>query len=363
MVLRLIKGIFLIIAFLTLASIVNSCTATSREESGIELSVPEGNYVLEEVLPEGSLLLSNQDKEIPTDVSREYVIWQNGNITSLTLPGDPLCQTGTYYKRPGMLPDGRLGFVKLCVKWLDRPVGQREEYTLVAFDLGTGEVEQIMTEPIYGETRLGNFTWNPDMTKGIMQEGSLDGTFYWVTPDGPEPMDVTITEGRRSWSFADTVTLWFSSEIDSTLDIPIGMADEPAWSPDGQKIAFMAASLKVMDYEGISRARVPFNMYLMNSETLEPVKVLENIASPNLLKWSPESDWLLLDGCMGWIQKCGLWVFEPETERLEFVASGDFWGADWVSSEEIVSSYCVEKDIVCKEYKLMQYNISEIVNR
>lgn len=354
MVFKLRKIFFISLLLLLLFTIV-SYGLDRGDITSEEIYVPGSNYRLEETLPGGALLMSGLD----ADGLDKYVVLQNEKIASINLPNDPACQTGTHYEKPRMLPDGRLGLIEFCVRSLEVPVWERGEYTLVAFDLNNRSIEQIMNESFYGESRLGNFTWNPDMTRGVMNEGDLGATLYWLTPEGPKPMNIIVEEGKRSWSLADGLANLTSTELDPDLRNKVGRADKPAWSPDGNTIAFVA-SPKAVDKEGLARIGVPFNLYFMSPNSLEPEKVLENIYNPLSIKWSPNSSALIIDGCIGLLRRCGLWVYFPQEEKLELVAPGDFWGASWLSDTKIVASFCIDEDIVCQEYSLMKYDISSI---
>lgn len=336
---------------------ITGCTLAQSPISAVEdIAVPDGRYRLEEVMPSGKLLLSDS-LDFQGDKIERYVILDNRDMYPLSLPQDESCLTGTFYNTPTMLPDGRLGFIKFCVKSMEEPLGKRGEHSLVALDLEQGTLEPIMVEPLYDEIQ-GYFTWNPDMSKGIIGDADLYGTLHWISPESPEPMDIILGEGNLSWSLADALSILTSGKLlDGSLN-QIGRAEGPAWSPDGNTIAFVA-SPEAITYEGIFRTQAPFHLYLMDSTELMPRAVLDNIFNPTRVKWSPNSQVLLIDACIGDPTRCGLWMYSPHMDRLDLVAPGElFYGAGWLSEDIIVAGYCIEEvNSACSRYTIRKYHL------
>lgn len=337
------------------------CSQKQSQIAGEEIVLPKGQYRFEEVLPGGQFLLSERSDDLNWNVLHyPYVIFNDGQVTPLALPDDPDCLTGTFYERPQMLPSGKLGFVRFCVKSLELPVGQREEFTLVALDLQSGELERIMKEPAYDREPISNFTWNPSMSKGVLGIGGLDATLYWIGPEGPEPMEIMVGEGDQRWLLSDAL-INFPANIDDENSARIGRATRPAWSPDGQTIAFLASPIAV-NRSGPARAGVPFNLYYMSPEELHPQEVLKGIYNFRTVKWSPDGESLLIDGCMGLLRRCGLWIYVPEENEQHLIAPGrKFWGSSWLSDDEIITSHCEDQEeLTCTNFLLMRYDISGI---
>lgn len=102
------------------------CTIDPAGETGQEIALPNDQLRLEEVLANDQFLFSQRSSNGRwNNTAPSYVLLSNGELNPLSLPTDASCLTGTVYQRPSLLPDGRLGFVKRCVRSLEAPVGER----------------------------------------------------------------------------------------------------------------------------------------------------------------------------------------------------------------------------------------------
>lgn len=338
------------------------CTADPADETGLEIVLASEDLRLQTVFPDGRLLFDISSEDNRWDnYEPEYALLSSGTLTPLTLPIDPACLTGARYLRPSSLPDGRLGFIKQCRKSLEGLPTDRGEFLLVAFDLQTGDMEQIVAKPLYIQASIVNYSWNPAMTQGVASTGDLMGTFYWIFPDGPKPIDMTIGDGAQAWVLSDAITELYDPDL-AYDDWPrVGRASRPTWSPDGKRIAFFA-SPSAMRLDGLARAGVPFNLYLMTPTDFEPRVVLERIFYEFALEWSPDGESLLIDGCMGPLRRCGLWTYSVTSGKSNLIVTGDkFFGSDWLSNTKIITSRCRDpEELICSSYALMQYDLSEI---
>jgi Tol biopolymer transport system component len=75
----------------------------------------------------------------------------------------------------------------------------------------------------------------------------------------------------------------------------MGRAASPAWSPDGGQIAFIASPASVGS-EGQSRTGKPWNLYVMDSQQLQPRRVVSNIHYATSVSWSPDGTHLAFGG-------------------------------------------------------------------
>jgi len=164
----------------------------------------EGQYFLLETLPDGKLLLDKEEVADLNDGRINFYVLDNKEVYPLILPDDAACVTGTHYSRAGLLPDGRIGLVKFCVDSLSEPPAERGDYSLVAFDLTQHVITPLMDGFLYPGLQQ-SFTWNQDMSRGVMAVGTLDSTLYWLSPDGPEPMQVVVGEGEATGPSPDSL--------------------------------------------------------------------------------------------------------------------------------------------------------------
>ena len=160
-----------------------------------KLDLPPENYGSIEWLPDGRLVISIPDTDTVNNQNRiKYFLFDNEEINEILLPEDPLCRWQEYVL-PTNLPDGRLGLAKNCGgRWPDKAPGLDMAAYLMAYNFDTGIIEQIVSEPLPARLGLGGiFSWNPDMSRGVIAGGSLFRTLYWVTPTGSMPMEAFHT--------------------------------------------------------------------------------------------------------------------------------------------------------------------------
>lgn len=336
--------------------LVTACNQSVHVE---EVVVLEGHYSLVDILPDNQLLLDKEEPVTLNDGKVALYVLDDQELSPLSLPDDDTCVTGTYYERPSMLPDGRLGLVKFCVASLSEPLAERGDHTLIALDLDSYTIAPIMEQPLYS-VRQGSFTWNPDMSKGVMSVGYLAGTLHWLTPQGPEPMQVWVGDGQQQWSLAEALKHLTCATLCNSDSLPVGIARTPDWSLDGSTIAF-TASPAAMSLEGPFRLYAPYRLYLMDVIELKPNVATDNLYQPQLVRWSPDSQRLLLDACAGLTRRCGLWIYSLTSGSLEWVTTRDHsQGVAWLSESEIVMGYCVEAEgNECRQTAIREIHLDE----
>lgn len=309
------------------------------------LEVPPDWY--HEVLrfPDGRIFLHIKDL-------RYYVLGEN-RVLEIPFPWDKRC-VNVKYDLPKVLPDGRLAFREFCGQlWRDRPLGLGDAHFLVAYDWQASRMIPIIDAPL--PPVLYDATWSPDMQRGVVASGSLDGTLSWLTPQGIEPMTITVGAGDRAWR----LDVYFPGATPYPERDDVGIARNPAWSPDGQYIAFWASSAAIGKV-GLARAVVPYDLYLLDPKTLA-WRVLTRGVSEGALTyaqyWSPDSQWILFSGGIG--GETGLWIVSPGDGQLQLVDrtnGGAFAGFNWRTDHTIVAVKCTDSS--CYKSSVLEYDVS-----
>ena len=249
-------------------------------------------------------------------------------LSPFNLPNDATCIRYTrYYVRGGVLPDGRLGLLKDCGGQSLRSVG-----SVFAYNWQTGELEKLVQGPLPEVFSLRSYTWNPQMTRGIQVMGdALYSTIYWITPESALPMDVEVEDQGLTWNLRD----FYDGKQ------RVGSADFPAWSPDGNTIAFFATTYGLQE-EPLPKLNVKSELYLMNISDMKPKQILQGIANASRLRWSPDSKRLAFSGCIGFPLECGLWLYSLDTKSLALVDHGDFADITWITNQELAAIKNIE---------------------
>lgn len=231
------------------------------------------------------------------------------------------CKDFIGYLMKGILPDGRIGFLG-CGETVGSTLG------VFAYEWKTGEIEPLVKGPLVQGYLPKDFTWNPEMTRGVqeMVSGGAQGTIYWISPDGISPMDVEIEDQGLKWNLKD-----YYDGKDRT-----GLVRFPSWSPDGKTIAFFASTYGIREKPEL-KPNIKYELYFMDPYELKPVQILQGITDAYRLSWSPDSKYLLFDGCVGLRLKCALWLYSLESKSLSLVAKGDFQDFIWITNDKVVA--------------------------
>jgi WD40 repeat protein len=337
---------------LTLILSIITCTLLSCSKA---TSLPEYNDISEQteysVLNFPSVRFDNliwrtdgaivalQDESI-RPLRQPYALEGDDKMRYLDLGQDNNCEH-TKYRYPTQLPDGRLGWIKWCVK---DNLSTDASY-IVAYDWRTGQLEQIVQNPLKHFDISGCFSWNSDMTKGIQAvSNGLTGTLNWLTRVGPEPVRITLRDGSRVWDL--------SKDFETNGSREGGRISCPAWSPNGDQIAVFV-SFDAMGVQGAARLDEQSQLVLLSPETGESESVLSGIYYPEFIEWSPDGENIAFVGDL----TNELWVFNVETRSLFLIdKDGEFDDLSWSpDSRNIAVLWCDQME--CEKSEIRQYTL------
>jgi hypothetical protein len=239
-------------------------------------------------------------------------------------------------------------------RWPDRPTPLGSESYLIAYDWVTKEVERIVEAPLPDSSLSRRFSWNPQMTQGVQELSGLYGLLFWLTPEAPEPMTVTVSNGDVNWLMSEN----FQAHVDhreSSSDT--GIARAPTWSSNNE-IAFFA-SLNAVGRDGPDRTHGPWSIYLMHASNHEPVAVLDDVYGPATLDWSPDGNWLAFSAKYGRFNRSALWLFSPSLKQAHLVQEGVFVNVAWAPhGNALMAMECVGE--VCESTALWQFELNRL---
>lgn len=251
-----------------------------------------------------------------------------------------------------LLPNGDIGYVLSC--------NSGNTPYLVNFSKETNESTKLVSVNLPGSPALRAYTWSPDMSRGVQAfNDSLSGTIFWLYPDTYKPVELTLHQGGRSWDMAQPF-------IEPEGDIR-GIADSPAWSPDGLQILFFGAAFRD-SLTGIAKIGAAISLYSLNPETSELSELQTGFRSPGFLQWSPKGDWVafiaLQDRFSTNASDLKLWLYKVSTDQLFEIGNGSFMRMVWdPTGSQIATLLCAPttNDAICGTVELQLYDVSEIV--
>jgi len=275
---------------------------------------------------------------------QSYARENDQELTKFRFPKDPFCGSVKYFSGD-VSADGQLEIWEWCLT-----TAGGVQY-IRTYDWNTKQLERVA-----GPLPLGSsgVSWNPDQTQGIvyLDSGFATRTLYWLSNDGFNPLDLVITDGSRSWNLKDDFPDFKADDTGKT-----GSTGRAAWSPDGKSIAFFA-SPHAVGKTGFQRFGVEYYLYLMDPETLGLSVVAENIYSPFLIQWSPDSTHIAFIGKYGFWKENGLWLYSLKDQSIISIAKGQFQGLAWTSNKSLAAIHC--EDIgMCAE--VFEYDLTSAI--
>jgi WD40 repeat protein len=180
---------------------------------------------------------------------------------------------------------------------------------------GGGDIVQTAINP-------GQVAWNPTLSRAIIAVGNgLCSDLGTLTRQGVSEFNVVVEDGDHSWRLDDGLHHPASEPCTQ------GRAAGPAWSPDGQQIAFLASPQSV-GVHGVARQNVPWNLYLMPASGGKPRVLLSNISYATDVAWSPAGDRIAVTGGLHGAGQ-GLSVVDPQGRNVRKVTTQEAVDISW----------------------------------
>jgi hypothetical protein len=292
-------GPMFLILLVTACQAVTSLVPRQLEVSMEIYSLPDGSYPPDMAwLNEGIVMEYQPEAHGPINSALWWVkvVGDQANLQKIELPVQHDC-AHQVFRSPMWLPDGRLGYAEVCI----RDVEPGDQTYVMAYDLETKQVEQLFNYGLRGLSLggRGHFVWSADMSRAIASDGHgiyLSERLAWFTP--------------RDWQ---------------NVDLPFGISYAPAWSPDGQQIAFVATGEKATPFTLSSKR---YSTYLMPVDRPDQFSLLKANLEAGALAWSPvDNDWIAYND---WgTGRDGLWLLQVGTGKQYKLASGFIGAFTW----------------------------------
>jgi hypothetical protein len=308
-------------------------TSCVQQESGIDLGVVERQMAFPPEKYEHVVYLDNKvigfiDDDIQISGKDQPGFAYEGDLkmTPFNPVQDSKCIIRLKFQVVGVLPDGRLGLLKECNDGSANTYFLSTNRTIFAYNWHTGELEQLVAGKLTQGSRPKFYTWNPEMAQGIQETtGSYRATIYWITSNGMSPMDIEIESRGLIWNLKD-----YLEDKERT-----GIVVAPAWSPDGNTIAFFVSTYGILE-EPRRKPNINYDLFFMDPSTLKPKSELMDVADADKIVWSPNNEYLLFRGCIGRRLICGLWRYRISDKTLALIKEGLFADYTWITNERIV---------------------------
>ncbi|MEX0833256.1 MAG: hypothetical protein WD276_05205 [Actinomycetota bacterium] len=147
------------------------------------------------------------------------------------------------------------------------------------------------------------------------------GALAWISPRKIEPLENSVEAAWGPWMLGEALRRAGGDCSD------LGQAESPAWSPDGDLIAFFA-SPESAEFDFLDRGSAPFNLYFLTPPDGHPQLVLPRVTGISNTVWSPNGEWVAFSGDING-RGVGTWVISRETRRLVRVSATALKSITW----------------------------------
>jgi hypothetical protein len=305
--------------------LVSACPSAPSDEGGAGTPAPYRTFGAEKNF--GGLAWSDRDHLVlaalssPTPEAPPWVLdVETGDAAEVRLPVPERCRATEHFG-PSRLPDGGLAVVRRC--YLEREAGEVQD-EIMRLDASAGRVEPLLPDPPFSPSTM---TWNPSMTRALIGRNSfICATLVWADDEGYEYAELTVPAGGVIYQVDRSL---MKDECDGPK------ADWPAWSPDGERIAFFFSHQSV-GVKGFDRLDVPSDLYLMRPDGSGAEPLLTDVWGPASPVWSPDGDRLAFSGETE-DGEGRTWVVDVASGAVRQIYHRRAESLDWRPDEEMVA--------------------------
>jgi hypothetical protein len=304
----------------------------SAPGNDVRLDVPVGHYVGITWLPDGRLVIN---EAIPDALggtrlgySLSLVDLNGGSPGPLAVPPVERCWRELYLN-PGVLPDGRLSFVRSCLHSVEGE--PPDEADLVAMDPAPGaELKVVMKLGQLDIRKNVSYTVMPDLSEVIYDVGS--GACLGIAV-----ATASDTSGRLHLVVGEAPTQF---RLDQPADL-LGPCDGaviaggPALSPDGTTLAFVASPHSVGVSGLQARLAQPLDVYLADLPSERTRRLVGDLDGATGLAWSPDGKQLAYAGGAA---NTGVWLVDSASGTTHLMSAGDFRYLAWAESGDTIAA-------------------------
>jgi dipeptidyl aminopeptidase/acylaminoacyl peptidase len=247
------------------------------------------------------------------------------DLAPLAIPIRPhsACEPDSPYSfgSPQRLPDGRLGYMMRC----RNANGPGLKAFLMAADLATDTYVHLRSEPL--PHQRGNYSWNPTMTRGIASTGTrgLEEQLYWFTPTSTAPYATGFPQAAQA-----------------------------EWSPDGARIAFVAAPNQARGLAGLDAIT---NLYLAQADGSQITPLVQRFRYPGGLAWSPDGRWLVLSAQFG--ETAGLWLIDARSGARQQLTTERYTAPAWSpDGTSLVAFVRLDPEALISNYRVIRLDLT-----
>lgn len=300
------------------AMLIGACVAPPPPEQNAlstrELRVPAAEYFGVEWFADNRLFLGWRDQLTPGEPDNPNTtahivslgLDDEAHVVMPKLPMEPTCTTLVDDFIEGRLPDGRLGYLRSCREPFD--------FRVMALDVASGEHELLaaLGDPVTddGHMNVYHYSFRRDMRGGVIEVGSriCDGLALFDAK-GLRPFEPAVRIGDATIDLAS----FFRRPCPEVPNARL-----PRFSPDGERIAFVASPATV-GKDGFARLDQPYDLLVMDPDSGKAEVLMSGIRAPFGLEWSPNGDWLIVLEDVA-LSDSRLWLVSAEGGKAQRLA-------------------------------------------